>query len=163
MAGILSVDSVIENAELDIFESVYRYIRPDEYDRTRKTIQNQLNKLEGHDAKFDIWFNMHRISIDGHEWRISQIYGLNINLGIVTEVDYRWGGVWSVNDTDAVMSYILTHLKEQGERSLDYDDEQIIFKLDGIKNTTKAKARRLDYAFEPAWHFTSEWRKPHEA
>lgn len=161
--SILAVDDI----ETGIFESICDFIPHDEYEKLITTIRKHLNRMEGHDGSFDIWFSAHQVSPDGYEWRMSRGVGADISLDTITTVGWRTGGVWSVHDTDAVVSYILNVLKMNYEFYQDHKEQKLIFRVDGIKKKQKdspeTKARRLDSLFEPEWHFTADWWTPRDS
>lgn len=161
--------SILSDSDIEtgIFETICDFIPHDEYEKLTDIIRNHLNRMEGHDGGFDIWFNAHQISTDGYEWRMSRGIGLDINLTLITKVAWQTGGVWSVHDTDAVISYIMRVLKSNYEFYQDYKEQKIIFRVDGIrkkqKDTAETTARRLDSLFVPGWHFEADWWAPRES
>lgn len=160
--GILTSD-----IETEVFETICDFLPHDEYEKLHNIIRKQLNRLEGHDGGFDIWFNAHQVSEDGYEWRMSRGVGVDITLGAVMDVCWQTGGVWSVNDTDILVSYILNVLRTNYDFYTDYKEQKIIFRVDGIKKKQKdsaeTTARRLDSLFVPKWHFEADWWAPHES
>lgn len=161
--GILSEADI----ESDIFESICDFMPHDEYEKLNYIIRNHLNRVEGHDGEFDIWFSAHQVSPDGYEWRMSHGVGMDIHLTTITEVAWQTGGVWSVHDADAVVSYIMRVLKTNYEFYTDYKEQRIIFRVDGIKKKQKDSAetttRRNNSLFVPQSHFTADWWAPHES
>lgn len=153
--------------ETGIFESICDFLPHDEYEKLVGIIQGHLNRMEGHDGGFDIWFSTHQISTDGYEWRMSRGVGVDITLGTIMDVCWQTGGVWSVADTDAVVSYILNVLKTNYEFYQDYKEQKLIFRVDGIKkkqkDSSETTTRRLDSLFVPKWHFEADWWAPRES
>lgn len=160
--GILTSD-----IESEIFETICDFLPHEEYEKLHNIIRKQLNRLEGHDGGFDIWFSTHQVSEDGYEWRMSRGVGVDITLGTVMDVCWQTGGVWSVHDTDALVSYILNVLRTNYDFYTDYKEQKLIFRVDGIKKKQKdsfeTKARRLDSLFVPEWHFEADWWAPRES
>lgn len=171
--GILSESDI----ESDVFESICDFMPHDEYEKLNHIIRNHLNRVEGHDGEFDIWFRAHRVSPDGYEWRMSHGVGMDIRLTTITEVAWQTGGVWSVHDTDAVVSYIMRVLKSNYEFYTDYKEQmipsngacqnKIIFRVDGIKKKQKDSAEtttwRNNSLFVPKSHFAADWWAPRES
>ena len=147
--SILNEDSI----DIGIFETIYEFISHDEYERTHGAARKLLNRLEGHDATFEIWFNGHQVSKDGYEWQMAHDIGLVINLQDVTKVCWQTGAVWSVHDVDDVMSLVIRHLKSQHQFYIDHNDQKITYKFNGFKKITKDQTGRLGYMFEPELHF----------
>ena len=161
--GILSESDI----ESDVFESICDFMPYDEYEKLNHIIRNHLNCIEGHDGGFDIWFSAHQVSSDGYEWRMSRGVGMDIHLTTIMEVAWQTGGVWSVHDTDAVVSYIMRVLKSNYEFYQDYNEQRIIFRVDGIKkkqkDSTETTTWRNSCLFVPQSHFTADWWAPRES
>ena len=158
---------VSDDIETGIFETICDFIPHNEYEKLVGIIREHLRRMEGHDGSFDIWFNAHQISADGYEWRMSRGVGIDIDLATIVDVNWRTGGVWSMHDTDAVVSYIMSVLKSNYEFYTDYKEQKIIFRVNGIKkkqkDTAETTARRLDSLFVPGWHFEADWWAPRES
>lgn len=162
MAGIFNIDSIINDTETAIFEEIHKYFPAEEYDKTYSEIKSLLNRLEGHNGSFDVWFTLHKVSVDDYEWSIGRDVGLCIDLKRIVDIDWKFGGVWSVNDADDVMTLILRFLKEQSHIQRDYTNEHIKCRFNGFKNITKKETGELDSLFIPGWYFTRDWWFPHE-
>lgn len=159
---------LVENdIETGIFESICDFLPHEEYEKLYNIVRKHLNRMEGHDGGFDIWFSAYQVSPDGYEWRMSRGIGADITLGTIMDVCWRTGGVWSVDDTDAVVSYILNILKTNYKFYQDYKEQKLIFRVDGIKKKQKdspeTASRRLDSLLEPEWHFAVDWWAPRES